>query len=64
MSARSPEDSVNVLRAFYNGLKDEGGFTDGENVTIEYRWARGNYAMLPTLAGKLVARSYNQRRSG
>ena len=59
MSARSPEDSVNVLRAFYNGLKEEGGFTDGENVTVEYRWARGNYAMLPTLAGELVARSVN-----
>ena len=59
MSARSPEDSVNVLRAFYKGLKDEGGFTDGENVKVEYRWARGNYALLPTLAGELVARSVN-----
>ena len=59
MSARSPEDSVNVLRAFHKGLKDEGGFSDGENVKIEYRWARGNYALLPTLAGELVARSVN-----
>jgi hypothetical protein len=25
MSARSPEDSVSVLQAFYKGLKDEGG---------------------------------------
>ena len=34
-----------VLRAFYKGLKDEGGFTDGENVKVEYRWARGNYVI-------------------
>jgi putative tryptophan/tyrosine transport system substrate-binding protein len=59
MSARSPEDSVNVLQAFYKGLKDEGGFADGDNVKVEYRWARGNYALLPTLAGELVARSVN-----
>jgi ABC-type uncharacterized transport system substrate-binding protein len=59
MSARSPEDSVNVLQAFYKGLKDEGGFADGENVKVEYRWARGNYVLLPTLAGELVARSVN-----
>ena len=59
MSARSPEDSVNVLRAFHKGLQDEGGFADGENVKVEYRWARGNYLLLPTLAGKLVARSVN-----
>ena len=59
MSARSPEDSVNVLGAFHEGLKDEGGFADGENVKVEYRWARGNYVLLPTLAGELVARSVN-----
>jgi putative tryptophan/tyrosine transport system substrate-binding protein len=59
MSARSPEDSVNVLGAFHKGLKDEGGFADGENVKVEYRWARGNYALLPTLAGELFARGVN-----
>jgi hypothetical protein len=42
MSARSPEDSVNVLGAFHKGLQEEGGFADGENVKVEYRWARGN----------------------
>ena len=54
MSARSPEDSANVLNAFHKGLKDEGGFAHGENVQIEYRWARGNYGLLPALAGELV----------
>src|SRR5262249_22107109 len=54
MSARSPEDSANVLQSFHKGLKDEGGFANGENVKIEYRWARGNYGLLPTLAGEFV----------
>ena len=42
MSARSPEDTVQVLNAFHKGL-GEGGFIDGQNVSIEYRWARGEY---------------------
>jgi len=40
MSARSPEDTVEVLKAFHNGL-EQSGFIDGRNVKIEYRWARG-----------------------
>jgi len=54
MSARSPEDSVDGLEAFRRGLK-EGGFTEGENVAIEFRWARGDYSRLPALATDLVA---------
>jgi putative ABC transport system substrate-binding protein len=50
MSARSPEDSVNVLKAFHQGLREGSGFADGENVKIEYRWARGNYGLLLALA--------------
>ena len=42
MSSRSPEDSVNVLTAFQRGL-GEGGLIEGENVAIEFRWARGAY---------------------
>jgi putative ABC transport system substrate-binding protein len=55
MSARSPEDSAHNLAAFQKGLQ-ESGFTDGQNVKIEYRWARGDYARLPMLAAELVAR--------
>jgi putative ABC transport system substrate-binding protein len=55
MSARSPEDSVHLLEAFRRGLK-EGGFVEGENATIEFRWARGDYSRLPTLAADLVSR--------
>jgi hypothetical protein len=48
MSARSPDDSGLVLQAFLKGL-GEAGFFDGQNVTIEYRWARGQYDPLPAL---------------
>jgi putative ABC transport system substrate-binding protein len=57
MSARSPEDSAHLLEAFRRGLK-EGGFVEGENVAIEFRWARGNYSRLPALAADLVSRKW------
>jgi hypothetical protein len=34
MSARSPEDTTQVLKAFYKGL-GEGGFVSGQNVNVE-----------------------------
>ena len=55
LSSRSPEDSVDGLEAFRRGLK-EGGFTEGENVAIEFRWALGDYSRLPALATDLVGR--------
>src|SRR5258708_18640205 len=58
MSSRSPEDSAHLLEAFRRGLK-EGGFTDDENVAIEFRWARGDYSRLPTLAADLASRRVN-----
>jgi putative tryptophan/tyrosine transport system substrate-binding protein len=41
--------------AFDGGLR-EGGYVDGQNVTIEYRWANDDYDRLPALAAELVRR--------
>jgi ABC-type uncharacterized transport system substrate-binding protein len=43
------------LRAFRQGLKDE-GFVEGENVAVEYRWAENQFDRLPALAVELVHR--------
>jgi putative ABC transport system substrate-binding protein len=43
------------LASFREGL-GEGGFVEGNNVAIEYRWAGGEYNRLPMLAAELVAR--------
>src|SRR5215510_4978538 len=55
LSGRSPEDTVGEREAFHKGLS-EGGFVDGRNVHVEYRWARGDYSGLTKLAAELVQR--------
>src|SRR6516165_7585423 len=55
MSTRSPEDSAYLLAAFRRGLA-EGGFVEGQNVAIEFRWARGRYDLLSAMAAELVSR--------
>jgi putative tryptophan/tyrosine transport system substrate-binding protein len=41
------------LAAFRDGLKAL-GYIEGQNISIEYRWAEGNVARLPELAKELV----------
>lgn len=43
------------VAAFQRGLKD-GGWTAGENVLVEYRWAEGHFDRLASLAAELVER--------
>ena len=52
---RSPDGMADRLRAFRQGLK-EGGYVEGENLAIEYRWAENQMDRLPGLAADLVAR--------
>jgi ABC-type uncharacterized transport system substrate-binding protein len=55
LSSRSPHEAAYVVAAFHRGLR-EGGYSEGENVGIEYRWAEGQYDRLPALAADLVRR--------
>jgi putative ABC transport system substrate-binding protein len=58
LSARSPGESAQHVDAFRQGL-NTAGYVEGQNVTIEYRWADGQYDRLPMLASELVARRVN-----
>src|SRR6516165_8514442 len=51
----SPDTYADRLRAFRLGLKGT-GFTEGQNVAIEYRWAEGHNDKLPALSAELVRR--------
>jgi putative ABC transport system substrate-binding protein len=51
----SPDTYADRLRAFRQGLR-EGGFVDGENVSIEFRWAENRSDRLAELAGELARR--------
>ena len=51
----SPEAFSILADGFYKGLK-ETGYTDGQNVRMEYRWGYGRYSELPSLAAQLVER--------
>ena len=55
LNGASPDLSAHLVRPFHEGL-GEAGFVDGRNVTIEFRWANGQYDRLPALAADLVGR--------
>jgi putative tryptophan/tyrosine transport system substrate-binding protein len=66
--AREPRWTIGVLgsasydsafpvteRAFIEGLRAV-GFIEGKNMSVEWRWAGGQYDRLSSLAGELVSR--------
>jgi putative ABC transport system substrate-binding protein len=55
LHASSRTATAKRLAAFHKGL-NETGFVDGQNITIEYRWADGDADRLPEMAADLVRR--------
>src|SRR5262249_47113165 len=55
LNSQSPEAYTGWLRGFPQGLQDA-GYVEGENLTIEYRWAHNERDRLPALASELVRR--------
>src|SRR5262249_24285613 len=55
LGSTSPAPYATQVAAFLRGL-EETGYIEGQNVTIEYRWAEGRFEQLPALAADLVGR--------
>ncbi len=55
LSGGAPGPYAPLVAAFRRGLS-ETGYVEGQNLTMEYRWAEGRYDRLPALATDLVGR--------
>ena len=55
LNPTSPDTRRELMAAFHQGLA-EAGYVEGRNLTIEYRWAKGQNDRLPAMAADLVQR--------
>src|SRR5262245_31496842 len=55
LNGHSEAEFADLLDDFRRGLGDY-GFVEGKTVTIDFRWADGQYDRLPELAAELVQR--------
>lgn len=56
LNSGSANERSHLVEAFQHGLQ-EGGYLDGRNVAVEYRWAEGKPERLAKLAAELVGRN-------
>src|SRR5579871_6073332 len=55
LASGSPDTFATVVTSFLDGLK-AAGLIEGKTVDIEYRWAQGQFNLLPSLAEELIRR--------
>src|SRR4029453_8399438 len=55
LGGADPVGYLPQMEALRLGLRDH-GYVEGRTISIEYRWAEGQYDRLPGLAAELVAR--------
>jgi putative ABC transport system substrate-binding protein len=53
LNGGSPDGYAKYVAGFLHGLM-ETGYVEGKNVTVDYRWARGQYDRLEAMAADLV----------
>jgi putative ABC transport system substrate-binding protein len=55
VSSRSPDEAATHTNAFRRGL-EELGYIENRNLSVEYRWASGDYGRLRSFAAELLGR--------
>ena len=55
LNSGSPDGYAPTVAGFREGLK-ETGYVEGQNLAVEYRWARGQYDEVPSIVADLIRR--------